>query len=121
MPPPQNQDWTTLDVYTPCNSTQSVLFSTLIPAYKNEYNHWLHSICTGPMQPNVIDSQITYTANLIRPYVYKDPTKFYTNDEFECAVRSSSDSQRPETCDQNGQSIPDWTAERVNSVLTQIE
>eukprot|EP00008_Paramoeba_atlantica_P002814 CAMPEP_0201487110 /NCGR_PEP_ID=MMETSP0151_2-20130828/11108_1 /ASSEMBLY_ACC=CAM_ASM_000257 /TAXON_ID=200890 /ORGANISM="Paramoeba atlantica, Strain 621/1 / CCAP 1560/9" /LENGTH=398 /DNA_ID=CAMNT_0047872063 /DNA_START=190 /DNA_END=1383 /DNA_ORIENTATION=- len=98
-PPPPNQDnLTTLDVYTPCNSTQSVLFANLVPNNMVEYNSALDAVVNGPMSPDVMDAQITAISDMIRPYVYKDTTKFGTNDQFECSVYSSADPQRPKDC-----------------------
>jgi hypothetical protein len=118
-PPPDSGDLTDLDVYTPCNSTASQLFNLLIPAYKADYTAALNAVVSGPMLPATINPSITTYADMIRPFVYADTTKFFTDTDFECSVRTLSDPARPRNCGRTD-SLQDWIDRRVESVNKQI-
>ncbi|MEW5801387.1 MAG: CotH kinase family protein [bacterium] len=52
------------------------------------YHGYLSQLINGPLDPDTMEKTIKKTADLIRQYVYADPTKFYTNEEFEQALVS---------------------------------
>ncbi|MGA1841338.1 MAG: CotH kinase family protein [bacterium] len=60
----------------------------LDPGYRAIYHGYLNDIITGPFAPETMSQIIDNTANLIREHVYADPTKFYTNEDFEQTLTS---------------------------------
>jgi spore coat protein CotH len=56
------------------------------PAYLAIYHNYLNELITGPFAPATMDQVIDDTADLIREFVYADPTKFYTAADFEEAL-----------------------------------
>lgn len=52
-------------------------------AYLNAYHGYIRELINGPFSPDVLAQTIETTANLIRPHVRADPTKFFTFAQFE--------------------------------------
>lgn len=83
-----------LPVYSPAcpNTPQLPLITNLlaIPDLKDAYNAKLHQMLAGSFSAASLDPLIVNMANIIRPYVYNDHKKFYSNEQFECAVAVST-------------------------------
>ncbi|MGA1842888.1 MAG: CotH kinase family protein, partial [bacterium] len=58
------------------------------PDYLELYHGHINQLITGPFAPENMDQIIDETADLIREYVYADPTKFFTVEEFEQTLTS---------------------------------
>ncbi|MCP4135832.1 MAG: cellulosomal protein [bacterium] len=54
------------------------------------YHEYLEECISGPFALASMETKISAAADLIRDYVYNDPTKFFTTDEFESAISTSS-------------------------------
>jgi len=98
------------------------------PEYLAIYHGYLNEIITGPFSPANMNWLIDKTAALIRPYVYADPTKFYTEEQFEETLTSDM------TTDPNDVSIAGFArgfgsvpglktfvSERVASIRKQLD
>ncbi|RJE47859.1 MULTISPECIES: CotH kinase family protein [unclassified Dehalobacter] len=67
-----------------------------VQAYKDVYHQYMKAFIEGPFALEKMTAKIEKTADLIRPYVTSDPTKFYTLEQFEQAIGEGS-SQEPIT------------------------
>lgn len=72
------------------NQTQRPLFAKILNtvALKNEYLRNLCLIYTGYFSASKLFPKIDTIASVIRPYVYTDPRKQYTNNQFEINIQS---------------------------------
>lgn len=58
--------------------------------YLEKYHKYLEQLLEGGFAEGVIESWIEYWSNLIRPYVEKDETKFFTMEQFEKGLREGT-------------------------------
>lgn len=65
----------------------------LYPSYKTQYTDILYNWLNTTYTPNYINYYIDSLADMIRPYVYADPKKFYTNEQFETNLSSTIQTQ----------------------------
>jgi spore coat protein CotH len=81
-----------IDEPTNCKLTDRPLIAKLLqnPGNLEAYHRYLDQLITGPLDPDTMEKTIEEAADLIREYVYKDPTKFFTNEEFEQALTGDS-------------------------------
>jgi spore coat protein H len=54
-----------------------------VPAYLEDYHEYLRELIDGPFSYEVMESKIDALADLIRPYVLADTTKFTSDADFE--------------------------------------
>lgn len=54
-----------------------------VPAYLETYHGYLRELIDGPFSCEVMEAKIDALADLIRPYVQADTTKFFTDSDFE--------------------------------------
>lgn len=82
-----------INIDAPCLNSSSDKLPLLkllnYPEYKEKYYAYLRK---GVDYLNNIESKVTQLADLIRSYVYEDPNKFYTNEDFEAEFVYSSSS-----------------------------
>jgi len=53
------------------------------PNYRDRYHQMLEDIIEGPASADAMAMRIQSTAQMIRPYVAQDPTKFFSMEDFE--------------------------------------
>ncbi|MEK5484482.1 CotH kinase family protein [Viridibacillus sp. FSL R5-0888] len=99
--------------------------------YRKKYEEYLNDIATKYLTEDKIAIETAKIAKLITPYVEKDPTKFYTTEEFKAAV--TGDNSLPEFAKQRSQSIlkqlsgelvvdsPTSTGDKVNQQNTNTD
>lgn len=90
-----SNDGTSLAIDQPVSGTtmdQRPLLSKLLEVeeYKNLYHQYIREFITGPFALEKMTAEIAKTADMIRLYVEKDPTKFYTLEQFEQAIGEGS-------------------------------
>ncbi len=56
------------------------------PPYLEKYHDYLEELLDGPFSPEVTETRINELAELIRPYVEADETKFFSNLQFERGI-----------------------------------
>ena len=56
------------------------------PPYLEKYHEYLEELLDGPFSSEIMEARINELAELIRPYVYTDETKFFTNRQFERGI-----------------------------------
>jgi len=64
--------------------------------YRETYHKYLRELIEGPFSPKRMSSRIEEVADLVRPYVYSDELKFYTNKDFERALYEDIPRDGPE-------------------------
>lgn len=75
--------------------------------YKEKYEGYLKKVATSYLTENQIAVETAKIAKLIKPYVEKDPTKFFTKEDFEKAVLGNN-------------SLPEFAKQRSKSILKQL-
>lgn len=75
--------------------------------YKEKYESYLKKVATSYLTENQIAVETAKIAKLIKPYVEKDPTKFFTKEDFEKAVLGDN-------------SLPEFAKQRSKSILRQL-
>lgn len=85
------QDSTSLFIDNPVSGTtlnQRPLLGRLleVPEYKELYHKYLEEIITGPFAEDKMQAEVERIAALIRPHLEKDPTTFYTMEQFEQGI-----------------------------------
>ncbi|MGE7772502.1 CotH kinase family protein [Viridibacillus arvi] len=75
--------------------------------YRKKYEEYLNDIATKYLAEDKIAVETAKIAKLITPYVEKDPTKFYTTEEFKAAVEGDN-------------SLPEFAKQRSKSILKQL-
>lgn len=75
--------------------------------YRKKYEEYLNDIATKYLTEDKIAVETAKIAKLITPYVEKDPTKFYTTEEFKAAVEGDN-------------SLPEFAKQRSKSILKQL-
>ncbi|MGE7934638.1 CotH kinase family protein [Viridibacillus arvi] len=75
--------------------------------YRKKYEEYLNDIATKYLTEDKIAVETAKIAKLITPYVEKDPTKFYTTEEFKAAVEGDN-------------SLPEFAKQRSQSILKQL-
>lgn len=75
--------------------------------YKEKYEGYLKKVATSYLTENQIAVETAKIAKLIKPYVEKDPTKFFTKEDFEKAVLGDN-------------SLPEFAKQRSKSILKQL-
>jgi len=81
-----------------------------VPEYKELYHKYIQEFINGPFSLENMKKLIKETADMIRPYVEKDPTKFVTIEQFEQAVSEVTSSTERTTDNTNG-TLQDSTSE----------
>lgn len=100
------------------NSANRPLFGKILstPELKAAYIDTLKSVFTGYFNPASLSAHIDSIANIIRPYVYADQRKMYTNQQFETNIQSDivvgANNRKP--------GLKSYLTARYNSVATQI-
>ncbi|MGD9676779.1 MAG: CotH kinase family protein [Vulcanibacillus sp.] len=92
------QNATSLYIDNPLSGTsleQSPLLSKLLEVeeYRELYHQYISEFIDGPFSFETMSVEIERIANMIRPYLEKDPTKFYTMEQFEEALDEGSTQQ----------------------------
>ncbi|WP_315120536.1 CotH kinase family protein [uncultured Clostridium sp.] len=66
-----------------------------VPEYKEKYHEYIKELVEGYLSKENFSNKINELSNLISSYVEKDPTKFYTFEEFQKAIseEESKDNQ----------------------------
>lgn len=75
--------------------------------YKEKYEGYLKKVATSYLTENQIAVETAKIAKLIKPYVEKDPTKFFAKEDFEKAVLGDN-------------SLPEFAKQRSKSILKQL-
>lgn len=75
--------------------------------YKKQYKKYLKEVATKYLTEDEIAEETAKIAKLIKPYVEKDPTKFYTTKEFENSVSGDN-------------SLPEFAKQRSAAILQQL-
>lgn len=57
-----------------------------VEEYKDLYHQYIKKFIEGPFALDKMSAEIERVANLIRPHVEQDPTKFYTMEQFEQGI-----------------------------------
>lgn len=70
-----------------------------IPEYKELYHKYIDEFIKGSFAADKMSAEIDKVADMIRPYLEKDNTKFYTMEQFELALKEG-------TTQQQNQAIP---------------
>lgn len=80
-----SQNYETLSITYVSNSANRPLAAKIFndPTLKDEYLQEFCKLFTQRFSSEILDPQIDAIADLIRPYVYTDPRKMYTNEQFE--------------------------------------
>lgn len=86
---------TSLSIDQPVSGTtleQRPLLGKLLEVeeYKNLYHSYIEEFINGPFTLEKMTAEIKRVADMIRPYLEKDPTKFYTMEQFEQAISDGS-------------------------------
>lgn len=69
-----------------------------VPEYKEKYHEYIKELVEGYLSKENFSNRINELSNLISSYVEKDPTKFYTFEEFQKAISEeevTEDDERP--------------------------
>ena len=61
-----------------------------VEEYKELYHRYLEEFINGPFTVENMNKEIEHVANMIRPYLEQDPTKFYSMEQFEQALTEGS-------------------------------
>ena len=85
------QDQTALTIDEPVSGTtleQRPLLGKLLEVeeYKELYHQYIAEFINGPFVLEKMTAEIERVANMIRPYLEQDPTKFYSMEQFEDAI-----------------------------------
>ena len=64
-----------------------------VEEYKELYHQYIEEFINGPFALDKMNNEIGRIADLIRPHLDKDPTKFYTMEQFEQAMKEGSSQQ----------------------------
>ncbi len=96
-----NQETTALYIDQPVSGTtleQRPLIGKLLEVkeYKELYHQYIEDFINGPFAFTKMEAEIARVAELIRPHLKKDPTKFYTMEQFEQAILEGSTEQKSE-------------------------
>lgn len=75
--------------------------------YQKQYESYLKEVATKYLTEEQISKETAKIAKLIKPYVEKDPTKFYTTEDFEKAVSGDN-------------SLPQFAKQRSAAILKQL-
>ncbi|KUO63785.1 MAG: hypothetical protein APF84_09195 [Gracilibacter sp. BRH_c7a] len=86
-----NQDQTALYIDQPVSGTtleQRPLLGKLLEVeeYKDMYHSYIEEFINGPFAADKMTAEIDRIANLIRPHIENDPSKFFTMEQFEQAL-----------------------------------
>lgn len=76
------------------------------PAYLEKYHEYLEELLDGPFSVEAMTARINELADLIRPYVYADDTKFFTNKQFDLGIYLEYTTQQVSGAFQKPDSIP---------------
>ncbi|WP_018306259.1 CotH kinase family protein [Desulfitobacterium hafniense] len=90
---------TTLTIDDPVSGTsleERPLIGKLLEVeeYKELYHQYIQEFIQGPFSVEAMTGEIERVANLIRPYLEEDPTKFYTMEQFEEAIGEGADQEQ---------------------------
>lgn len=64
-----------------------------IQEYKDLYHQYIEEFVQGPFNADKMQAEIERVAEMIRPHLEKDPTKFYTMEQFEQAISAGAQTQ----------------------------
>ncbi len=107
-----NEENINFSITTPVSGTtlqERPLLNSLLSVdqYREKYEQYLAEIANTFLTKESIESITTEISNLILPYVEKDPTKFYTTEEFLAGVSGNS-------------SLPEFARLRAESIKKQL-
>ncbi|QQS35351.1 MAG: CotH kinase family protein [Ignavibacteriales bacterium] len=110
----------TLSLTYVSSSTNRPLFSKILntPALRTEYLSTLCYLFNGYFSPARLHPKVDSIANIIRPYVYADPKKMYTNAQFETNLVSDVNAGGGGGTRKPG--IKNFITARTNSVQSQL-
>jgi hypothetical protein len=77
------------------------------PPYLEKYHGYLEELLDGPFSVEVMEARINELADLIRPYVQADETKFFSNRQFESGIYQEISSSQDSSLSQIRGAIPD--------------
>lgn len=104
------QNSTALAIDQPVSGTtleQRPLLGKLLAVdqYKEQYHAYIKELIEGPFALDKMQVEIQRIADMIRPHLEKDPTKFFTMEQFEAAIAegSSLQSEQQDSEQQNAQ------------------
>ncbi|MFO1442532.1 CotH kinase family protein [Bacillus sp. Bva_UNVM-123] len=78
-----------------------------VKEYREKYEEYLEEIATTFLTKDHIESITTHVSKLVLPYVEKDPTKFYSTEEFLAGVTGEK-------------SLPEFSIRRAESIIKQL-
>lgn len=102
--------------YVPAPTGSRPLMSKMLAntVYKNDYTWEVCKFLANDFDTTYLNPIIDSIANLIRPYVYADPNKFYSNSQFETNIQSDVTGQF------NIPGLKKFLKNRRTSVLTEL-
>lgn len=102
------------------SSTNRPLFSKILntPAFRAEYLSTLCYLFNNLFSPAKLHPKVDSLANIIRPYVYADPRKMYTNTQFETNLVSDVNASGGGGTRKPG--MKNFITARTNSIQTQL-
>lgn len=62
-----------------------------VPEYKARYHQYIEEFVAGPFAAERMEAEIKRVADMIRPYLEQDPTKFTTMEQFELAIAEGAE------------------------------
>ncbi|MEW9094830.1 MAG: CotH kinase family protein [Clostridiaceae bacterium] len=88
-----------------------------VPEYKEKYHEYINELVEGYLSKENFSNRINELSNLISSYVEKDPTKFYTFEEFQKAISEEEVSEDDERLTDKSASADDkMSKDKVMSV-----
>jgi len=84
-------------------------------AHRATYHDYLREIIEGPFSWATMETQIRDTATLIRPYVERDPTKFFSTELFEASLDEDAGQGRSQAI-----GLGTFVRERTASIAEQL-
>lgn len=78
-----------------------------VKEYREKYEEFLEEIATTFLTKDHIESITTQVSKLVLPYVEKDPTKFYSTEEFLAGITGEK-------------SLPEFSIHRAESIIKQL-
>lgn len=115
------QDPTSLYIDQPVSGTnlkQRPLLGKLleIDEYKEKYHQYIDEFINGPFALDKMTNEIEEIADMIRPHLEKDPTKFYNMEQFEQAIKEGTSQPNKQVFPMpNVASIPPVQDRKINN------
>lgn len=114
-------DATNLDIFFIQDEEKRPLLNVLYsnPYYKSYYEKYMKDVLENQLTDFYIEKQVDSLALKIRKYVYQDPKKMYTNEEFEENLKTTIGDKRDPGAFIPG--IMEFHKDRRNSILQQLD